>query len=205
MSDWRASTYLVTRRAETGDHRIQVWILELDQDLQLLYHDILMFPSIEHIESYLESVEDVIYSSWSIAAPDLPDVRDTFNRLWDDVSRFGPVLGDIHVPSLGDFQVPPPPPPPPPPKSFLEQSVDWCSSNPWKVVGISTGAVGAGLLIGYALQKNKSARHRKAKSTAVSTERRQVVGSSIHPDQKVHSDRFVTQLFLEVTDLSLYL
>lgn len=135
-----------------------------------------MFPPIDVIESYVESVEDLVYNSWAAAAPDLPDIRDTFNRLWDDVSRFGPVLSDIHVPSLGDFQVPPPPPPPPPPKSFFEQSADWCSSNPWKVAGISTGAVGAVLLMGYASQKRRGVSHKKAKSTSASSERRQVVG-----------------------------
>jgi hypothetical protein len=136
-----------------------------------------MFPTIEVIEDYLESLEDIVYASLSAASPDLIAVRETFNRLWDDISRFGPGFSYIRVPSLGDFQIPPPPPPPPPPKSFWEKSTDWCSDHPWKVVGIGVGVVGAGLLVGYGSHTaRRVAGHRKAKSTAISNERRQVVG-----------------------------
>ena len=137
-----------------------------------------MFPSIQQIEGVLESIEDVVYASLSAATPDLPGVRETFNRLWDDVSRFGPNLPDIHVrvPGLGDFHVPPPPPPPPP-KTIVEKSIDWCQENPWTVLGVG---LGAGLLFGYGSHKYRVHRRQRARyiSTAsVPRERRQVVSA----------------------------
>ena len=138
-----------------------------------------MFPSIQQIEDALESLEDIVYVSLSAATPDLPGVRETFNRLWEDVSRFGPNLHDIHVrvPSLGDFHVPPPPPPPPPPKTLMERSIDWCQEHPWTVLGVG---LGAGLLIGYGTHKHRFHRRQRVRhiSTAsVPRERRQVVGA----------------------------
>ena len=137
-----------------------------------------MFPSIQQIEDILKSLEDIVYDSLSAAIPNLPGVRETFDRLWDDVSRFGPNLPDIHVPSLGDFHVPPPPPPPPPPKTLVERSIDWCQENPWAVLGVG---LGAGLLVGYGSHKyrvyrrQKGVRHISTASTP--RERRQVVGT----------------------------
>jgi len=139
-----------------------------------------MFPSIQQIEDVLESLEDIVYVSLSAATPDLPGVRETFNRLWDDVSRFGPNLPDIHVrvPSLGDFHVPPPPPPPPPPKSIVEKSIDWCQENPWAVLGLG---LGAGLLVGYGSHKYRVYRRQRGvrhiSTVSVPRERRQVVGA----------------------------
>ena len=138
-----------------------------------------MFPSVQQIEEVLESLEDIVYASLSAATPDLPRVRETFDRLWDDVSRFGPNLPDIHVrvPGLGDFHVPPPPPPPPPPKDMVEKLIDWCQENPWTVLGVG---VGAGLLVGYGSHKYRARRRQRVRhiSTAsVPCERRQVVGA----------------------------
>ena len=137
-----------------------------------------MFPSIQQIERVLESLEDIVYASLSAATPNLPGVRETFDRLWDDVSRFGPNLPDIHVrmPSLGDFHVPPAPPPPPPPKGLAEKLVDWCQENPWTVLG---AGLGAGLLVGYGSHKyrvHRRQRIRHISTTSVPRERRQVVG-----------------------------
>jgi len=142
-----------------------------------------MFPSIQQIEDLLESLEDIVYISLSAATPDLPGVRETFNRLWDDVSRFGPNLPDIHVrvPSLGDFHVPPPPPPPPPTKTIVEKSIDWCQENPWMVLGIG---LGAGILVGYGSHKyrvHRRQRIRYASTASVPRERRQVVGMYFVP------------------------
>lgn len=136
-----------------------------------------MFPSIQQIEEVLESLEGVVYASLSAATPDLPGVRETFNRLWDDVSRFGPNLPDIHVrmSGLGDFHVPPPPPPPPPPKNVLDKVVDWCQENPWIVLSVG---LGAGLLVGYGSHKyrvHRKQRVRHISTTSTSRERRQVV------------------------------
>ena len=138
-----------------------------------------MFPSIQQIEDVLESLEDIVYVSLSAATPDLPGVRETFNRLWDDVSRFGPNLPDIHVrvPSLGDFHVPPPPPPPPPTRTTVEKSIDWCQENPWTVLAIG---LGAGLLVGYGSHKyrvHKRQRVRHISTASVPRERRQVIGA----------------------------
>ena len=140
-----------------------------------------MFPSIQKIEEVLESLEDIVYASLSAATPDLPGVRETFDRLWDDVSRFGPNLPDIHVrmPGLGDFHVPPPPPPPPPQKGLVEKLVDWCRENPLTVLGVG---LGAGLLVGYGSHKYRIySRHRTrhVSTTSVHRERRQVVGTSL--------------------------
>lgn len=137
-----------------------------------------MFPSIQQIEDVLESLEDIVYVSLSAATPDLPGVRETFNRLWDDVSRFGPNLPDIHVrvSSLGDFHVPPPPPPPPPPKTIVERLIDWCQENPWTVLGVG---LGAGLLVGYGSHKYRVRRRQRLRhisTTFAPRERRQVVG-----------------------------
>lgn len=141
-----------------------------------------MFPSIQQIEDVLESLEDIVYASLSAATPDLPGVQETFNRLWDDVSRFGPNLPDIHVrvPSLGDFHVPPPPPPPPPPRTLVEKSIDWCQENPWTVLGVG---LGVGLLVGYGSHKYRVHRRqrgvRHTSATSVPRERRQVVGARL--------------------------
>lgn len=136
-----------------------------------------MFPSIQQIEQTLESLEDIVYASLSAATPDLPGVRQTFDRLWDDVSRFGPNLPDIHVrvPGLGDFHVPPAPPPPPPPKNLVEKLVDWCQENPWTVLGVG---LGAGLMIGYGSHKYRVHRRQKIRhisAASIPRERRQVV------------------------------
>ena len=138
-----------------------------------------MFPSIQRIEEVLESLEDVVYASLSAATPDIPGVRETFDRLWDDVSRFGPNLPDIHVrvPSLGDFHVPPPPPPPPPPRTLVEKSIDWCQENPLTVLGVG---LGVGLLVGYGSHKYRVHRRQRGarhiSTASVPRERRQVVG-----------------------------
>ena len=138
-----------------------------------------MFPSIQQIEDVLESLEGIVYVSLSAATPDLPGVRETFNRLWDDVSRFGPNLPDIHVrvPSLGDFHVPPPPPPPPPTKTIVEKSIDWCQENPWAVLGIG---LSAGLLVGYGSHKYRVHKRQRVRHTSTASaprERRQVVST----------------------------
>jgi len=139
-----------------------------------------MFPSTQRIEEVLESLEETVYASLSAATPDLPGLQETFNRLWDDVSRFGPNLPDIHVPSLGDFHVPPPPPPPPPPKTVVERSIDWCQENPWTILG---AGLGAGLLIGYGSHKYRVYRRQRGarhiSTTSVPRERRQVVGACL--------------------------
>jgi len=163
-----------------------------------------MFPSTQRIEEVLESLEEIVYASLSAATPDLPGLQETFNRLWDDVSRFGPNLPDIHVPSLGDFHVPPPPPPPPPPKTIVERSIDWCQDNPWTVLGVG---LGAGLLIGYGSHKCRVYRRqrgvRNISAASVPRERRQVVGAYLVLLFSAYSLRVViAQSFLGVIGLS---
>lgn len=130
----------------------------------------------EEIEDYLESLEDFLASS----IPDLPNVRGAVQRLWLDISRFGPQslpsLPDIHVPGLGTFEVPPPPPPPPP-KSWFEESLDLVRLYPWTFGGIVVGVAGASLLVGYGAM-HKRARFRRVKTVAnTTTERRQIIGA----------------------------
>ena len=120
---------------------------------------------IDKLETYFESLE--IY------------VHDTVNRLWLDISRYGPGLPsfpEVHLP-LGDFQVPPPPPPPPPPTptSWLDNSCTWVSKHPWKTVGLVIGVAGTGLLLaGYT--KAYARRPRSQAARMQRNERRQVVG-----------------------------
>jgi hypothetical protein len=118
---------------------------------------------IDKLEAYFESLE--IY------------VHDAFNRLWVDISRYGPGLPDVRLPALGDFQIPPPPLPPPPPKptSWLENSSAWIVKHPWKTVGLVIGVAGTGVLLaGYTTAYARRPRSHVARVQR--NERRQVVG-----------------------------
>ncbi len=125
------------------------------------------------IEDYLDSLEEILFSSLSAATPDIPRIRDSFNQLWTDVTRYGPGIPK-HIPGLGDFEVPPPPPPPPPPATWVENTADWIERNPWTTGGIAVGVVGTGLLVGYGGVYMRTVRARRLK--ALATEKRQVVG-----------------------------
>jgi hypothetical protein len=137
-----------------------------------------MVPSADQVTAYFHSVESYVVETVTAASPDLPNVRDALNRLWDDVARFGPnALSDIKskIPVLGDFELPPPPPPPAP-EAWYERATDWASEHRWTVAGVGVGVVGAGLLTGYAsAQAQRRARSARVKTTT-SSERRQVVG-----------------------------
>ncbi|CAL1705225.1 unnamed protein product [Somion occarium] len=138
-----------------------------------------IIPTVEQIEDYLESLEELLFSSLSAATPDLPNVRQAIQRLWEDVSRYGPQalppLPDLHIPGLGAFEVPPPPPPPPPPKSFVEKSTEWIADHKWTATGVGIGIIGAGLLTVYGTAYyQQNLKPRKVRATT-STERRQVV------------------------------
>ncbi len=144
-----------------------------------------IIPTVEQIEDYLESLEELFYSSLSASTPDLPNVREAINRLWEDVSRFGPQalppLPDIKIPGLGPFEVPPPPPPPPPPKAPLEMLADWAESRRWTIAAVGLGAIGIGVLAGvgkFHLKRKAGLRKLKASATQ---ERRQVVGMLTSP------------------------
>jgi hypothetical protein len=115
-------------------------------------------PSLDGVEEYLRSVEEYFYSSLLAVTYSIPDVHEAVNQLWVDISRYGPSLPDVHIPSIGSFQIPPqpPPPPPPPPPSWLSRSVDWVDRHPWKTTGIVVGVVGAGLLVGYKVLSRRS-------------------------------------------------
>ncbi|EPQ57977.1 hypothetical protein GLOTRDRAFT_136789 [Gloeophyllum trabeum ATCC 11539] len=139
-----------------------------------------MIPTVEEIEGYLESIEELFLSSTS-SVPDFPNVRDAVHRLWADISRFGPPgwssFPDIHLPSLGDFEIPPrpPPPPPPPPKSAIEKSFDWISDHPKTTAGIAVGLAGAGLWVGYGSFVARTYHKRGKRVQTRADERRQVV------------------------------
>ncbi|KAI0306402.1 hypothetical protein B0F90DRAFT_1863780 [Multifurca ochricompacta] len=107
----------------------------------------------------------------------MPNIQEALNRLWADVSRFGPPIPEIRLPMLGDFEVPPPPPPPPPPlpRSLLDDVTDWAAENPWKATGLGVSVAGVGLLVGYnAYLARTQFRLHKRYHTA-GHERRQVV------------------------------
>jgi hypothetical protein len=156
-----------------------------------------MMPSLDNVEEYLASVEEYFYSSVTAVTHSLPDVHEVVNQLWIDVSRYGPgmpAFPEVHIPTLGDFQVPPPPPPPPPvSSSWVGNSASWVGRHPWKASGVLVGVVGAGLLVGYRDVFKRRTKHlyttHKARST---TERRQIVGEFIIP---------VLIMLMEVIDL----
>ena len=138
-------------------------------------------PSLDNVEEYFAIVEEYFYSSVTAVSRGFPEA---VNQLWVDISRYGPgmpAFPEVHIPTLGDFQVPPPPPPPPPmPTSLLEQSAAWMERHPWKTSGIVVGAVGAGLLVGY---RGLWFRRRHVYATSIKTsssaERRQIVGELV--------------------------
>lgn len=145
------------------------------------------WPTVQNIEDYLQYVEEVVVSSVSSATADMPSIRQTFQRLWEDIDRFGPwqslpALPDIKMPILGAFEVPPPPPPPPAPRGLWDRSADWASDHSWKAVFIGIGVVGTGVAVGYAGMRFRGAfvpsrRVRGTNSGHANTERRQVVGA----------------------------
>ncbi|PFH54259.1 hypothetical protein AMATHDRAFT_53151 [Amanita thiersii Skay4041] len=138
--------------------------------------------TVEKIEEYLESLEEYFFSSVSTVTAGFPDVHEAVNRLWVDISRYGPGLPafpEVHLPALGDFQIPPPPPPPPPPHSstWLDKPFDWVTRHPWKISGLVIGVVGTGLLfVGYSRSYTSRRRGLGPSTTKVQThDRRQVV------------------------------
>ena len=141
-------------------------------------------PSLDNVEEYIAFVEEYFFSSVTAVSRGFPDVHEAMNQLWIDISRYGPgmpAFPEVHIPTLGDFQVPPPPPPPPRmPTSLIEQSTAWIGRHPWKTSSIIVGAVGAGLLVGY---RDFWSRRRHVYATSIKTsssvERRQIVGESV--------------------------
>ncbi|KAL4067736.1 hypothetical protein J3A83DRAFT_4254042 [Scleroderma citrinum] len=137
-----------------------------------------MMPTIDEIEQYFEGVERIVTESFTAASFDLPNVREAINRLWVDITRYGPPgitsLPEIHVGRLGPFEVPPPPPPPLP-KSLIERTGDWLKDHPWTVSGVVLSTVGVGLVVGYHVVSTRTPSRRRIKATATVPERRQVV------------------------------
>lgn len=132
--------------------------------------------NMDKIEEYLESLEELIYSSLDAASPGY--IKETINQLWIDITRYGPTLPNIpemRFPGLGDFEVPLPPPPPPPPRSLYERSWAWVEKHPWKAASFALGVVGGGLLVGYGGVYMKTVRTRKVLKSSSSNDRRQVV------------------------------
>ncbi|KAF9454594.1 hypothetical protein P691DRAFT_692277 [Macrolepiota fuliginosa MF-IS2] len=135
----------------------------------------------DKMEEYLASVEEYFFTSLSAVAHGLPDVHEVANRLWIDISRYGPGLPafpEVRIPSLGDFQVPPPPPPPPAPPAtrWAEVSSGWIAKHPWKTTGVVMSAVGTGLLVSYSITRRKRRGPQRLRAQqAKSTDRRQVV------------------------------
>ena len=141
-----------------------------------------VLPTIEQIEDYLKSVEELVVSSLSAATPDLPRVSEAIHRLWQDVLRHSPQAVPATLKGLGAFEVPPPPPPPPPPKSFFEDAADWVADHPWTIAGLGVSVLGAGLLVGYAsprLRHKTRVGGRKHATAVANTERRQVIGECV--------------------------
>ncbi|KAG6854707.1 hypothetical protein C0991_002419 [Blastosporella zonata] len=133
--------------------------------------------TVDKIEEYLESLEEYFFSSLSSATTDLPNIHEAVNRLWVDISRYGPGMpsfSEIHLPALGDFQVPPPPPPPlPVHASLIDKSANFAKNHPWLVGSVAVGVLGTSLLAGYGVYHKRPRTYHRVKQQ--SNERRQVI------------------------------
>jgi hypothetical protein len=133
-------------------------------------------PLSEGVQEYLESIEDYVYVSFSSARAEMPNIQEALNRLWADVSRFGPAIPDIRLPVLMEVPPPPPPPPPPPSSSIFDNVTDWAAENPWKASSLGVGVVGIGLLVGYNAYRARAQAMLHKRHHTTTHERRQVVG-----------------------------
>jgi hypothetical protein len=133
-----------------------------------------MFPTLEDIEVYFDSLEQFVISS----TPEMVAVADAVDRIRDAAGRLWVGPGPPNIPGLGHFSIPapPPPPPPPPPKSWLEESANWAGRHPLLVSGAVVGLVGTGLLVGYHRTNTRLTRTRRGRVTVASKDRREVVG-----------------------------
>ncbi|EAU88708.1 hypothetical protein CC1G_01081 [Coprinopsis cinerea okayama7 len=136
--------------------------------------------SLDKIDDYLQSLEEYFFSSVSAVSHGLPDVHEVVNRLWVDISRYGPGLPsfpDVGLPTPGDFQIPPPPPPPQPalPVSMFNSSVHWIKTHPKTVSAVAVGIVGTGLYTTHRKMSAMKAKQPASKLQAQSAERKQVV------------------------------
>lgn len=135
-----------------------------------------MMPTIDDVEQYFQTVERLVSESLTAASLDLPHIREAINRLWVDITRYGPPFPEIHAGRLGPFELPaPPPPPPPPPKSLIEKTGDWLKDHSWIVSGLVLSTLGFGLLVGYRAVSAKHTFRRRIKLTTTVPEKRQVV------------------------------
>jgi len=133
--------------------------------------------TVDRIEELFASFEEQVFAS--LAAVGLPSFHEVTDRLWIDISRYGPGLPafpEVHIPSLGDFQIPPPPPPPPASAAsqWLEKSSNWIGKHPWKTLGMFMSLAGvAGYLV---IQARRKELYRLRRQQLKSSVRRQVVG-----------------------------
>ena len=133
-------------------------------------------PLPEGVQEYLESVEDYIYVSFTSVKAEMPNIQEALNRLWADVSRFGPSIPEIRLPVIIEVPPPPPPPPPPPTNSLLDNLTDWATENPWKASSLGVGVAGFGLLVGYNAYRVRTQSRLHKRHHTTTHERRQVVG-----------------------------
>ena len=106
----------------------------------------------------------------------MPNIQEALNRLWADVSRFGPSIPEIRLPVIIEVPPPPPPPPPPPTNSLLDSLTDWATENPWKASSLGVGVAGFGLLVGYNAYRARTQSRLHKRHHTTTHERRQVVG-----------------------------
>lgn len=108
----------------------------------------------------------------------MPQLHEIANRIWADITRFGPPSLP-QLPGLGSFEVPPSPPlPPPTPPTWSESLGDWAAQHKWTAAGTSVGIVGSGLLAGYGMLRYRRQAAMQAKRRDAGRERREVVGAS---------------------------
>lgn len=133
--------------------------------------------TLEKMEEYIHSFEELIVSSWSSA--ELPNVSETVNQLWLDITRYGPSMPNmpnVHIPGLGDFEIPPPVRPVAPPPTRYERALSWAEDHPWKAGAVLGGIAGTGIMAVYGGVYLRAMKARRLKAAA--SERRQVVGES---------------------------
>ena len=88
----------------------------------------------DSLEAYLHSVES--YVAQTVTNVQEGGIQDAAQRIWNDITRYGPPSIE-QLPGLGSFSIPPPPPPPAPPAPTLGEII---AENKLLAAGAGLGA-----------------------------------------------------------------
>ncbi|KZV90087.1 hypothetical protein EXIGLDRAFT_720664 [Exidia glandulosa HHB12029] len=96
----------------------------------------------DSLEAYLHTVES--YVAQTVTNVQQGGIQDAAQRIWNDITRYGPPSID-QLPGIGSFSIPPPPPPPAPPAPTLGEII---AEN--KLISAGAG-LGVALAVGYGI------------------------------------------------------